>query len=273
MPSRQEQFPPQGERGNSPAWSGAQVRESFNGIESIVHYTRAAHCLGLWKSERQVIERFLPGPSTRVLEAGCGAGRATLGLWSMGYRAIHAFDFADELLDQARSLAAEHGAGSILFSCADATALRRADFGLGPGEGFGAALFLFNGLMQIPGRQNRLEALRGLRGLCRAGAPIIFTTHDRDVPGDDGSWWRAEAERWARGLQDPRLTDFGDRRFRDESGEVFIHIPDRQEIIADLSAAGWSHSYDAMRNEIAKEGPDVTRFSDNCRFWVASRAP
>ena len=31
-----------------------------------------------------------------LLEAGCGAGRATLGLWSLGYRHLTAFDFADK---------------------------------------------------------------------------------------------------------------------------------------------------------------------------------
>ena len=98
------------------AWSGAQVRESFNGIHSILHYTRAAHFLGLWRSERLVIERFLADPAADVLEAGCGAGRVTLGLWKMGFRSIHAFDFADELVDQARGLAREQGAGSIVFA-------------------------------------------------------------------------------------------------------------------------------------------------------------
>ena len=69
------------------------------------------------------------------------------------------------------------------------------------------------------------------------------------------------------------LTDFGDRRFRDESGEVFIHIPDRREILDDLAATGWSRVFDAMRSELATEGPSVASFSDNCRFWVASRNP
>jgi len=255
------------------AWSGARVRESFNGIHSILHYTRAAHFLGLWNSERLMIDRFLGNPAADILEAGCGAGRVTLGLWRMGFRRIHAFDFAGELVDQARGIAREQGAESIEFACADATTVGSAELGVAPDGGFGAALFMFNGLMQIPGRARRRAALGRLHALCRPGAPLLFTAHDRDVWGDNGSWWRDEAARWAAGRQDPALTDFGDRRFRDESGEVFIHIPDRQEILDDLAATGWSRVYDAMRSELAKEGPDVTRFSDNCRFWVASRGP
>ena len=257
----------------SNAWSGAQVKDSFNGIPSVLYYTRAAHFLGLWKSERVVIERFLPDLDTELLEAGCGAGRVTLGLWKMGYRRISAFDFADELLDQAKSLAAAQGAESISFRCADATNLRGSAFGLAAGSGFGGALFMFNGLMQIPGRGNRRAALGRLHALCRPGAPLVLTTHDREIAGDDGSWWREEAARWAAGRRDPALSDYGDRRFRDESGEVFIHIPDRREILSDLSATGWIHTYDAMRSELAKEAPDVASFSDNCRFWAASRGP
>ncbi len=256
--------------------SAATVRGHFNGIPSILHYTRAAHNLGLWKSERLLIERFLPDRSAPLVEAGCGAGRVAVALWRMGYRSITAFDFADELLDQARSLAAAQGAHGIAFSCADATTVGRPALGLGPGGGFGAALFMFNGLMQIPGRGRRRAALRRLRSLCLPGAPLIFTSHDRDKSRDDDGYWRAEAARWEAGRQDPSLREFGDRRFVDESGEVFIHIPDRTEILEDLGATGWAHEVDAMRSDLAVETAAVVEFSDNCRFWVSrcdARAP
>lgn len=107
--------------------SAAQVRADFNDLPAVIHYTRAAHELGLWKSERLLIERFFPERTAVLLEAGCGAGRVTLGLWQLGYRNLTAFDFAEELLDQARSLAAERGADTgpdtIRFHHADATQL------------------------------------------------------------------------------------------------------------------------------------------------------
>ena len=73
-------------------------------------FTRAAHFLGLWKSERILVSRFLPDKRTPLLEAGCGAGRVSIALWKLGYRRLSAFDFASELLDQAQSLA-EPGGG------------------------------------------------------------------------------------------------------------------------------------------------------------------
>src|SRR5688572_32958378 len=95
--------------------NAATVRADFNDLISVVHYTRAAHELGLWASERILIERFFPDRNAPLLEAGCGAGRVTIGLWSLGYHQLTAFDFADELVDQARSLAAERHAEAITF--------------------------------------------------------------------------------------------------------------------------------------------------------------
>ena len=54
--------------------TAATVRADFNDLVAVVHYTRAAHELGLWASERKLIERFFPDRSAPLLEAGCGAG-------------------------------------------------------------------------------------------------------------------------------------------------------------------------------------------------------
>jgi SAM-dependent methyltransferase len=250
--------------------SSEQVRADFNDLLSVVHYTRAAHELGLWASERTLIERFFPDHSDFLLEAGCGAGRVTLGLWSLGYRNLTAFDFADELVDQARSLALERHAEGITLLHADATRLSS----IAPPFPtlFAGALFMFNGLMQIPGRENRRAALRELHRVCAPGAPLLFTTHDRESSPTERALWRLETLRWVRGDQDPRLVEFGDRYFEDEAGRTFMHLPDRNEILEDLAITGWKHTFDAMRAEVAKETRAVRDFSDECRFWVAHRS-
>lgn len=294
--------------------TAATVRADFNDLPAVVHYTRAAHELGLWASERLLIERFFTDRTAPLLEAGCGAGRVTLGLWQLGYREIVAFDFAEELVDQARSLAAERlpenpppapaadispispmgpigpigpigsPPASLTFLHADATALlapgsplsdyftsARPRGAADPRGYFGGALFPFNGLMQIPGRAHRREALRGLAEVCAPGAPLLFTTHDRDASPTERALWRLETIRWTRGEQDPRLVEFGDRYFEDEAGRTFMHLPDRREILEDLAAAGWTHAFDALRSEVAKESRAVRDFSDECRFWIATR--
>jgi hypothetical protein len=50
-----------------------------------------------------------------------------------------------------------------------------------------------------------------------------------------------------------------------------MHLPNRREILDDLAATGWTHTFDAMRRELAKESAAVLAFSDECRFWVAQR--
>ncbi|HVW19833.1 MAG TPA: class I SAM-dependent methyltransferase [Opitutaceae bacterium] len=251
--------------------SGETVRADFNGPAAVIHYARAAHFLGLWASERILIERIFPDRRARLLEAGCGAGRASVGLWDLGYPNLTAFDFAAEQLDQARSLARERGAAGIRFALADATRLEESELGDEAGA-FDGALFLFNGLMQIPGRENRRAALRQLRRLCRAGAPLLFTTHDRDEGRAERALWRLEAARWERGEQDPRLVEFGDRYFEHDHGSTFMHLPVRAEILEDLAATGWEHTDDELRRQLAAEPQAVRDFSDECRFWVA-RAP
>jgi len=260
---------------------GATVRDDFNAINTVLHYTRAAHFIGLWKSELALIAQYFPDKEARLLEAGCGAGRVAVGLWHQGYRHVTAFDFASELVEQAVNLAREHGTIGLTFLQADATdlagalALKRPDWavegnGPYPEQAFDGALFMFNGLMQIPGRENRRTALRELHRTCRPGAHFIFTTHDREDPKDVTEWAR-EAERWAKGEQNPRLLEFGDRYFTDETGNTFMHLPDRKEVLEDMAATGWTHVRDATRNELASETPKVRNFSDNCRFWVAKK--
>jgi SAM-dependent methyltransferase len=253
---------------NSAKISSATVRDDFNDPIAVVHYARAAHSLGLWKSEKLLIERFFPDTSARVLEAGCGAGRVTLGLWELGYHNLVAFDFAEELVDQARALAQERSA-EIRIHHADATKP------LCPLIGdtlFAGALFMFNGLMQIPGRDQRHLALQNIADACRPGAALLFTTHDRDHSRVERASWKLEALRWQQGKQDPRLVEYGDRYFEDDVGRTFMHLPDRAEILADLAATGWTHTFDSMRRDLARESRAVVDFSDECRFWAALRA-
>jgi SAM-dependent methyltransferase len=260
--------------------TAATVRADFNDPVAVVHYARAAHRLGLWTSERQLIERAFPDREARLLELGCGAGRVTLGLWELGYRAVTAIDFAAELVAQARALVAERGAHGVDLLRADATrmplaaeddpALRRRCRRV---PRFQGALFMFNGLMQIPGRARRRRALREIHRLVTPDAPLVFTTHDREDSREERLLWKLEARRWARGEQDPRLVDFGDRYFEDEAGRTFMHLPTRDEILEDLAVTGWRSEYDIMRRHVARESAAVRDFSDECRFWLARALP
>ncbi len=254
---------------SSPKITSATVRDDFNDPVAVIHYARAAHSLGLWKSERLLIERVFTDPTARLIEAGCGAGRVTMGLWELGYRNLTAFDFAEELVDQARALCDERSA-PIPIHHADATHPSLCH--LLSDKPFDGALFMFNGLMQIPGRANRRAALQNLAEVCRPGAPLLFTTHDRDHSRVERASWKLETLRWEKGEQDPRLVEFGDRYFEDDVGRTFMHLPNRTEILEDLAATGWTHDFDSLRRDLARESRSVVDFSDECRFWAARRS-
>jgi ubiquinone/menaquinone biosynthesis C-methylase UbiE len=48
-----------------------------------------------------------------------------------------------------------------------------------PNNSYDAAIFSFNGLMMIPGRRNRLQAMKEIERVLKDKGYFIFTTHDR----------------------------------------------------------------------------------------------
>ena len=50
--------------------SGDTVRDDFNAIRTVIHYAEAAHRIGLWKSERLLIERYLADWEAIVAQRG-----------------------------------------------------------------------------------------------------------------------------------------------------------------------------------------------------------
>ena len=67
----------------------------------------------------------------------------------------------------------------------------------------------------------------------------------------------------------PASTNLATASSKARMARMFIHIPAREEILADLAATGWRHEVDALRAEIANETEAVRAFGDDCRFWVA----
>lgn len=245
-----------------PPIDSEEVRQDFSTPASLRHYAAAARDLGLWASEEIVFSRWLPSTGP-LLELGTGAGRVALALRARGRTDITAIDFSEAMIGAALTLAEERGITDVTFLHADARALPFAD------ATFDAALFPFNGLMQIPGRRERRRALAEAARVCRPGARFICTTHDRALGNPLA--WQEERLAWHDGTRDPALLEFGDQRFENESGWVFMHVPNRAEVLEDLAATGWRHLWDEARQAIARESFAVRDFSDECRFWVAER--
>ncbi|MCF3648218.1 class I SAM-dependent methyltransferase [Synoicihabitans lomoniglobus] len=245
-----------------PPLTPEDVKSLFCHDAVVDHYAAAAVDIGLWRSEEVFFQQALAVSDT-ILELGCGSGRIALGLWELGYRQIMGTDFSREMIKSARRLAGKLEY-AVPFRVADATALKFED------AMFDGVIFGFNGLMQIPSRERRRGALREMLRVVRPGGTLVFTTHDRAV-GAKPEFWTEEKERWAAGHQDPRLVEFGDLFVDGPHGDIYIHIPTRDEIVADLAAVGAEIVTDVMRSEIAQEPADVVEFSVECRFWQVRR--
>lgn len=238
------------------------VRDYFENPRVVRDYAAAAENVGLWASEKTVIEKFVP-KSAAVLELGCGAGRIARGLGALGYENIVATDFSSAMVESARALAQKYGDKTVCKVC-DATHICFAP------RSFDAVIFGFNGLMQIPKSKNRQKALAEIFRVLKPDGVFIFTTHERDV-GRNQAYWESERRRWAHNCQDPVLDDFGDVFYGGDHGNVYIHSPSDAEISDMLNKVGFSVVFKSFRSEICRETPAVEDFSDDCVFRVVKK--
>lgn len=237
--------------------------DQFFGQEAVVdHYRRATANIGLWASEEVIFQRLFK-QDDRLLELGTATGRIAIGMAELGYRHILATDISRNMIKEARRIG-QVLESPVCFQVADATQLPFED------ALFDGAIFGFNGLMQIPHHRNRLNAMREIRRVVRPGGYFVFTTHDRDSPRHQ-RFWEEEKFRWDNGLQKAELIEFGDRFEETEWGHSFVHVPTRESVLSGLKEAGWEYTDDMPRHMLAQESELTRSFSDDCRFWVATR--
>ncbi|MGC6506127.1 MAG: class I SAM-dependent methyltransferase [Coraliomargaritaceae bacterium] len=240
------------------------IQQYFESSEVVEQYAAATRRVGLWRSEEKVFTRLFSKTDT-LLELGCGTGRIAFGLFELGYCHFMATDFSRAMVKQARQIA-QMLDYRVALQVADATALPFED------NAYDGAIFGFNGLMQIPLKEGREQALREVFRVLRPEAWFVFTTHDRDHFGQR-DFWEAEAERWQEGVQSPELELFGDRMESTEEGRHFMHVPTVEEMEVLLERVGFRIEAHIMRSELANEPAEVREFSDDCRFWVLQKPP
>jgi len=228
----------------------------------VTHYALAVNRVGLWKSEEFLLTRLFKSDQ-KILELGCGAGRIAAGLHALGYTNLLATDYSEEMINTARSVFQEK-AIPFQLEVADACELPYED------ESFEGAIFGFNGLMQIPHSSRRMQAMCEIARVLIPGSHFFFTTHDRDNPKHRKEW-NKDRKKWVAGLQHEDCDEFGDRIGDTEWGEMYIHIPVREEIEAQLELSGFRLVSCSKRSEIAVEDRATREFSDECLMWVVAK--
>ena len=239
------------------------IRKSFTTEKTVSDYTRAVKEIGLWESEKIMIKKYF-NPENRILDIGCGAGRTTIGLYRLGYHLAEGLDLSEAIIAQARRISKELNY-NITFRVGDAAYSDYDD------ETFSAALFSFNGIMQIPGRKNRIKALKEISRTLEPKGFFLFTTHDRDSSKEYESFWQEENRKWALHLEDKSLHEFGDRIIKTEERDTFIHLPTREEVISSLEEAGFVLIEGILRSELCEESEEVKKFSTDCVLWLVQK--
>ena len=243
--------------------SSSEILNYFSDSSVLEHYQEASEQVGLWDSEKIVFSKTFPDLDLNLLELGCGTGRISFGLWKRGYTNLMASDFSKPMIKRARILDKKLKT-EITFQVEDATALSFSN------DSFDGAIFGFNGLMQIPGRKNRFQAMQEIQRVLKSGSFFVFTTHDQSMP----KWkkfWALERKKWKKGEQNPELLEFGDRFEETPRGKLYIHVPDVGDIRSDLQAAGFLVERDIVKSKICEESKLVNEYSDDCRFWIARK--
>ncbi|NCO24148.1 MAG: class I SAM-dependent methyltransferase [Candidatus Infernicultor aquiphilus] len=239
------------------------IRKSFTTEKTVLDYTKAVREIGLWESEKMMIKKYF-NPENRILDIGCGAGRTSIGLYKLGYHLIEGLDLSEAMIAQARRISKELKY-DITFSVGDAACLDYDD------ETFEVALFSFNGIMQIPGKENRIKVLKEIKRILKSEGYFLFTTHDRDSGKEYESFWQEEKKKWALHIQDKSLHEFGDRVIKMEERDTFLHFPTREEVISCLKEAGFVLIERILRSVLCEESEEVKKFSTDCVLWLVHK--
>jgi len=185
---------------------------------------------GLFDWERVVVEQYFQ-PGSRILVAAAGAGREILALRQAGFQ-VEGFDCSPTLVQ----------AGDALF---DGLGERRGVTLCAAGQvPCGPALYQglivgWTGYTHIPTRRRRIAFLEGLRHRAMPGAPVLisFFPRDRSSQYENLNYWIARVSRFL----------FRGRKEEPEPGDhlgwCFSHTFTREEVEAELRAAGFRPAY------------------------------
>ena len=238
------------------------IRKSFSVKKTVTDYIKATEEIGLWKSERLMMEKYFD-PESRILDIGCGTGRTTIGLYGLGYHSIEGLDLSEAMIEEAKRITKDLNC-PILYHVGNAVCL---DYN---NETFDNALFSFNGLMQIPGKENRIKALKEINRVLKSGGYFFFTTHDRDNI-EYKLFWEVEKKKWEFHLQDKRLHEFGDKIINMAQRDTFLHIPTREEVISCLKKTNFQLIEEKLRSQLCEESAKVKEISTDCLLWLVQK--
>lgn len=237
------------------------IVKAYNSPEGVLKYLKAISEIGLWESEKKVIQRYVD-TNDYILDIGCGVGRVTYNLFLQGYKSICGIDLSEEMIKAAINYIKNYNC-NINYVVGDAANLPFQD------NLYNSVLFLFNGLMLIPGIENRIKVMKEIKRVLKSEGILIFTAHNINADSNYKKFWENQKYLWDNGLNDNRLHEFGDIIDTEISkDDSFMHFPSDDEVSEMAEICGFNILFSDYRDNIAKENEKVKQFSSNCKFWV-----
>jgi ubiquinone/menaquinone biosynthesis C-methylase UbiE len=234
------------------------VLDYFN-TDSVVHeFTSAVLNIGLWESEKILIEKYF-NKKGKIIDIGCGAGRTTFGMFDLGFCNVEGIDISQKMIDSANNLNSIQQA-NIPFRVCNANSIDKED-------GFyNNALWSYNGFMQIPDFNERLRVLNEIYRVLDNGGYFIFTAHDQL----DGGKARYN-KYWIQKKGHPLLIEYGDILFKQFDAVGYIHKPPNKEVEALIHQSNFELIETQTRSDICNETDDVKNWAIECRFWILQK--
>ena len=229
------------------------MKMTYENQSMVDYYNEIVTRIGLFNSEKHIICKYIDKDKF-ILDVGCGAGRTTIGLKSIGYKRIVGVDISGKMIKQAKC-----NDSSIEFLTADALNL--------PFESktFDTVFFSFNGLMLIPGYANRKRAISEFKRVLKPEGYLIFSTPYLDNKLNNEFWARKIEE--SGGSYDESLSDI----YVEDMGveNIYIHIPLVEEVKKMLVSEEFKIVELIPRIEVCLEEQNIEEELDDNIYWIA----
>ncbi|MCU9939647.1 class I SAM-dependent methyltransferase [Mycoplasmopsis felis] len=143
-------------------------KNAFRTEFALYKYGNATLNIGLWESEKQLVNKYFKNKDGHLLDIGCGAGRTSFALEKLSYKNIKAIDISPEMIGLCNEFKKSFKS-KINFAIHDISKKKYKE------NSFDYILFSFNGFPGIPDYKSRLNALKLINKYLKKDGVFIFT--------------------------------------------------------------------------------------------------
>lgn len=235
------------------------IKKTYN-QDIIVNSYKDALKKGIKNSISSVEYRLINKYSNKydkILDLGCGVGRIAFALENYGYKNIIGIDIANKMIQEAKRVN-NNIEKNIQFEVMDATNLKFE-------ENHFDIVLAFHSITPIPKRSNRKRVLEEVYRILKKNEKMIISCFEQDKSRDN--FWEKENQKWEKKLEDKRLNEIGDIIHQKNGIDIFIHIPNRKNLINLIESIGFKVEAEYSWDDFTEKGEEINKMQ-MCKYWV-----